>query len=88
MTMTRHASANRYTLQNIKSREQRGRAIALVIMRHGPGAPLLQRQAWLRAIKRLNLAFLVNTKYQRVVRWVHIETNDILKTRDKLGIVG
>ena len=36
--------------------EQRRRAVALIVVRHGSGAALLQRQSGLCAVKRLNLA--------------------------------
>ncbi len=45
---------------DIKRREQGGGAMALVIVRHGAAATLLERQARLGAIQRLDLAFFVH----------------------------
>ena len=50
--------------------EQRGRAVALVVVRHRCGAPLLQRQAGLGAVERLDLALLVDAEHERLVRRV------------------
>ena len=88
MPMPRHALANHDTFQNIESGEQCGRAITFIIMRHGSGAALLHRQARLGTIERLNLAFLINAKYQRVLRWVHIKTHDIVEFRYEIRVVG
>src|SRR5258707_3386918 len=56
MAMALHALADDLALKDIERREQGGDAMALVIMGHGASASLLHRQAWLGAIKRLNLA--------------------------------
>jgi hypothetical protein len=44
---------------DVEGREQRDGAMALVVVRHGGGPPLLERQARLRAVERLDLALLV-----------------------------
>ena len=61
--------------------------MALVIMRHGSRTALLHRQAGLRAIKGLDLAFLVNTKHQGVFRRVEVKTDDILQLLNEMRIV-
>src|SRR6202049_2022029 len=43
----------------VASREPRGCAVALIVMRHGGAAALLHRQARLRAIQCLDLALLI-----------------------------
>src|SRR6202035_3059914 len=53
MTMLGHAAPNDFAFQHIKRGEQRGCAVAFVVMRHGSGASLLHRQGGLRAIKPL-----------------------------------
>jgi hypothetical protein len=45
--------------------EQRGRAMTLVVVRHCRRPPLLQRQAGLGAVQRLDLALLINAQHQR-----------------------
>jgi hypothetical protein len=46
-------------------------------MRHRPRTTLLHWQAGLGAIKRLDLAFLVNAQHQGVFRRVEVKTDDI-----------
>ena len=43
MAMALHALADDFALKDIERREQRGDAMALVIMRHGTSAPFLHR---------------------------------------------
>jgi len=47
-------------VEHVERREQGRRAVALVIMGHGPGAALLHGQAGLAAVEGLDLALLVN----------------------------
>src|SRR5208337_4212197 len=61
---------------HIERGEQRCCAVALVVVCHcGRTAPL-HRQARLRAVERLDLAFLVDAEHQRLVRRVHVEADD------------
>ena len=55
------------SVEHVECGKQRGRAIALVVVRHGGCAPFLQRQARLRAIQRLYLALLVTAQHNRVL---------------------
>jgi hypothetical protein len=48
---------------HIQRREQGGGAVALVIVRHGAAAALLQRQAGLGAVERLDLALLIQRQH-------------------------
>src|SRR5260370_19106821 len=57
-------------------------------MRHGSATSLLHRQPGLGAVKRLNLALFVDAEHQRMLGWVHIEANHILKLLDKVSVVG
>ena len=41
MSVALHAAADDITLQNVEGGEQGGRAVALVVVGHGPGATLL-----------------------------------------------
>jgi hypothetical protein len=72
---------------HVKCGEQRRRAVAFVIVGHGGGPALFHRQARLRAVERLDLAFLVNAQHHRLVRWVHVEANDVDDFLLELGIV-
>ena len=63
--------------EHVESSEQRGRAVALVIMGHRPAAAGLQRQAQLGAVERLDLRFLIEAEHDGVRRRVDIEPNDV-----------
>jgi len=52
--------------------------MALIIMGHGAGAALLDRQPRLGAVERLDLALLVDAQHHRLVRWAQVEADDIL----------
>ena len=65
-----------------------GGAIALVVVCHGPGAPLLDGQARLGAVEGLDLALLVNRKHQGFVGRVQIKADDILDLGDEVWVVG
>ena len=58
--VSRLALTHDFAVEEVERGEQRGRAVALVVVRHGGRAPLLQRQPGLRAIQRLHLALLIH----------------------------
>src|SRR5215213_370833 len=88
MAMALHALANDLALKDIERREQGGDTMAFVIMGHGASAPLLHRQTRLGAIKRLNLALLVDRQYNGVVGRIDVEADDLVQFGSKLRIVG
>jgi hypothetical protein len=57
------ALADDLAIEHVERGEQRGRAIALVVVRHGGRTALLERQSRLRAIERLHLALLVAAQH-------------------------
>src|SRR5271169_4037914 len=73
MAMARHALADDRAVEDIERREQRGRAVADVIMGHRSGPALLDRQARLGAVECLDLALLVDREHQAVRRRVEID---------------
>ena len=73
-----HALADDRAVEHVERREQRRRAVALVIVGHGAGAALLYRQAGLGAVESLNLALLVDRKNQRLVRRVQVKPDNVL----------
>jgi hypothetical protein len=83
--MSRQALADHFAALHVERGEQRRRAVALVVVRHRRGAALLERQARLRAIQRLNLALFIvlkarlrrDAQHQRAVRRVHVEADDV-----------
>ena len=79
MAVALHAAAGDPSLQHVERGEQRGGAMALVIMGHGASPAALHRQAGLGAVKGLDLAFLVDRENHGVGRRIDVETDDVLK---------
>jgi hypothetical protein len=87
MPMALHVAAYDRAIENVQRGEQRRCSVPFVIMRHGSGTPLLQRQARFRSIERLNLALFIHRKHNGV-RWrIDIEPDDIAQFVDELRIV-
>ena len=78
MAMAAHAFADDLARGDIERREQSRGSMALVVVGHRAGAALLQRQSGLGAIERLDLAFLVDRKHQRLVRRVEVKPDNII----------
>ena len=68
VSMTRHAVADHFAIEHAQCGEQCGRADALVVVRHGLAAPLLDRQSRLGTIECLDLAFLIDAQEQDLSR--------------------
>ena len=60
MAMALHVAADHRAIEDVHRGEQRRCAVALIVVRHGSGAALLQRQSGLCAIERLYLALFVD----------------------------
>ena len=65
-----HALPNNPAGGDIEGGKQRRRSIAFVVVGHSPGPPFFHWQAGLRAIQRLDLAFLIDREYQGFVQWI------------------
>jgi hypothetical protein len=48
--------------------------------------PFLQRQTRLCPVQRLNLAFLINRKHDRLLWWVEIQPDNVFQLFDELRI--
>ena len=81
-----HAAADHRALEHVERGEQRGRAVALVVVRHGPGLARLQRQARLGPVQGLDLRFFVDRKDDRVLGRGHVQADDVLELGGKLGV--
>src|SRR5258705_13874505 len=88
MAMALHALADDLALKDIERCEQGRDAMALVVMGYGASAPLFHRQTRLGAIKRLNLALLIDRQDNGVVGRVDVEADDLVQFGGKLRIVG
>ena len=86
MPMARHAFADHLAVEHVEGRKQCGRTIAFVVVCHGLATALLQRKAGLGAIEGLDLTFLVDTQNKGFVRWIEIESNDIVELLDKVFV--
>jgi hypothetical protein len=58
VAMPSHAAPDHGSIEEVERGEQRGRAVALVVMGHRPAFSGLERQARLRAVERLDLAHM------------------------------
>ena len=57
-------------------------------MGHGSGAALLERQAGLHSVERLDLAFFVDAEHDGVRRRINIEPDDVAQFVDELRVLG
>src|SRR6202162_5451253 len=88
MAMAVHAAADHFAFKHVERGEESGRAVALVIMGHCSGPTLLHGQSGLGAVKRLDLALLVEGQDDGMSRWVGVEANHVAQLVDKPRIVG
>jgi len=86
MAVARHAVADDAAVERVQGGEERGRAVARVVVglpRRDAGT---QREQRLRALKRLDLAFLVHAQHERPVGRVEIESDHIAELLDKPSV--
>ena len=72
--------------RDIQLGKPRRRAMAIVVVRHSAGAAFFHRQARLRAIRRLKLAFLIKQKDDGPLGRTQRQPHDITRLRDELRI--
>ena len=82
-----HVAADDLAVQHVEGGEQRGRAVAFVVVGHGPGAALLHRQARLGAVERLDLALLIDREHDGMGGRIDVEADDVLELVGELRIV-
>src|SRR5262249_27921845 len=88
MAMALYASADDAAVEHVEGGEERGGAVALVVVGHGSELPWLHWQAGLGAVERLDLALLVE-RQDDGMRWrIDIELDDVLELGGELRIVG
>jgi len=76
-SVARQAFAYGHARLDIECCEQRGRAMALVIVRHRGRATLLEWQSWLGPVKRLNLRIFFNAQHDCPLRRVKVKPDNI-----------
>jgi len=68
---------------HFQGREERGRAMAVVVMRPSLNLPGTHRQQGARAVQGLNLRFLIHAQDERLVRGMEREPHDIAHLLNK-----
>ena len=81
-----HAAAEHGAVEDIQRCEQRGGAVADVVVGHRPGLAGLERQARLGAVERLDLALLVDRQHDGVARRRQVEADDVRELGDELRV--
>ncbi len=84
MPVAWHTVTDHLAVEHAERRKQGGRAVALVVVGHGPQAALLQRQARLGALQSLDLALLVHTQDQGLLWRIQIQTHHIVELLDEV----
>jgi hypothetical protein len=87
MPMTRLA-CREHTVEHVQRREQRGCAMALVVVGEALDIAEPHGQHGLRALQRLALTLLVHADEQRVVRWAQIQADHIAQLLNEERVVG
>ena len=88
MAVPLHAASHHGAVEHVEGGEQRGRAVALVVVCHRPAFAGLERQAGLGAVERLDLALLVDGDDHGVLGRVHVEADDVLDLGGEGGVLG
>ena len=87
MPVALHVAADDGAVEDVEGGEQRGGAVALVVVRHRPGAARLHRQSRLGAVERLDLALLVDREDDGVGGRIDVEADDVLELLGELRVV-
>ena len=88
MAVTLHVAADDSAVEDVESREQRGGAVAFVVVRHRPGAARLHRQPRLGAVERLDLALLIDGQNDRMGGRIDIKPDNVAQLVDQPRAVG
>jgi hypothetical protein len=75
--VARQAFADDHARLHIECCEQRGRAVALVIVGHRLRPTFLEGKPWLGPVKCLNLRLFVNAKHDRSLWRIEVKSDDI-----------
>lgn len=87
VTVALHVATDHRAVDEVEGSKQGGGAVALVVMRHGAGAPFLHGQPGLGTVEGLDLALLVDGEHDGVSRRVDIEADDVPELVGELGIL-
>ena len=87
VAMALHVATDHGPVENVQGGEERGGAVALVIMGHGSAAALPHRQSGLAAVQSLDLTLLVDGKHERVRGRRHVKPDDVLKLFNEFWVI-
>src|SRR6266566_4902653 len=85
MPVAFHVAADDGAVENVEGGEQRGCAVAFVVVGHRPGAPRLHRQSRLGAVEGLDLALLVDRENDGVGGRIDVEATMSLSFAANFG---
>jgi hypothetical protein len=88
MPVALHVLADHGSVEHVHRRKQGRRPVSLVVVGHGSGSALLERQAGLRSVERLDLALFVDGEDDGVRRRIDVEPDDVAQLVDEGGVVG
>ena len=88
MPVALHAAPDHLAFEHVERSEQGGRPVALIVVRHGPGATLLHRQARLGAVKRLDLGLFVDAEHHGMGGRINVEADDVAHLLGELRVPG
>lgn len=84
VAVSRHTVPDDFPIEHTQGGEQRGRAMAFVVVGHRPATAFLHGETGLSPIEGLDLAFLVDAQDQGFVRRIEIQAHDIAQLFEKL----
>jgi len=87
MSVSRLALGNHTAIGHVQGGEQGRRTMTNVVVRDAFYVSQAHRQHRLRALQSLNLALLIDTQYQRVIRRIQIKPDYIAHFLDENGSV-
>ena len=87
MPVALHVPSEDLAGQDVQRREQRGRAMPLVVVGDRRAAALLQRQSRLGAVERLDLGLLIETEHHGMGWRCDIQAHDVMQLLDEGGVL-
>ena len=87
MAVALHVPADHGPVEHVQRREQRGRPIPLVVVRHAAGPALLHWQAWLGAVQRLDLGLFIHRQDHGMRGRIDIEAHHVGQLVHELRVV-
>ncbi len=86
-SMSRVALSEDFTCCGVECSKQVSRSMPNVVVGLSLGLAQAHGQDRLSTLERLNLRFLVDAQDDRVIRWVHIQTNNVAYLFDQLWVL-